>query len=356
MTLASCPRLFEVEAARDGRLTGAELASFERHLGACAVCSREAEALEAPAAALRAGTAGKRDELHVRRERTRLLAAFDAELVGPRQGGRWRRWSIPIAAALLCGFVIWRARPFARERPVPSAVVRASNAAEWSEQTQGPLEKVELARGSLWLHVDHASNPGRRLLVILPDGELEDTGTTFTVSADGERTTRIEVQDGSVLLRRRGQLPVAIGAGGTWSPSPASALPNTPSAPSAPSAASAAEPIPPPSQLPPTRAIAPAPAVPAPSASEPAPRLDPSLEFRAAMTTFNGGDNAGAAAAFARFLAQHPRDPRAEDAAYLRVIALRRSGDAHAVKSAAQDYLRRYPAGFRRAEVETLSR
>ena len=347
MTLASCPRLFEVEAARDGRLTGAELKSFERHLSACPVCSREAEALEAPAAALRMSTAGKRDELQVRRERTRLLAAFDAELVVP--GRRWDRrwlWPIPIAAAALVGaFVVWRA---GREPVHPaSAVVRASSAAEWSERAVGSLERIELARGSLWLHVDHSSRPDRRLVVALPDGELEDTGTTFTVSVDGERTTRIEVQDGSVLLRLRGQLPVAIGSGGTWSPNPASA-------PAA--ATSAASTVP----LSPSHVASVAPAASAALGSaEPsiaALTLDPSRDFRAAMSTFNSGDNARAAAQFAHFLAKHPRDPRAEDAAYLRVIALHRSGDAPGLKNAAQDYLRRYPSGFRHAEVEALSR
>jgi hypothetical protein len=349
MTLASCPRLFEVEAARDGRLTGAELKSFERHLSACPACSREAEALEAPAAALRTGTAGKRDELHVRRERTRLLATFDAELVVPNR--RWQRrllWPIPLAAALVGGLVVWHARPSERgPAHTLSSVVRASNAAEWSERAEGPLERIQLARGSLWLHVDHSAHPERRLLVALPDGDLEDTGTTFTVSADGQRTTRIEVQDGSVVLRLRGQSPVAIGSGGTWSPSPA------PAVPVAPSAASAVAPIHE------GQPAAPVPAVLAPSSSEPhvaAPALDPSHDFRAAMSTFNGGDNAGAAAAFARFLAQHPRDARAEDAAYLRVIALRRSGDARGLKSAVQEYLRRYPAGFRYAEVEALLR
>src|SRR5216117_2722246 len=84
---AACPRLFEVEALRDGRLTGAELVRFQGHLGACAVCEREARALQALAEALRSPTnLGHPDELHVRRERTRLLAAFDASLVpAPRR-------------------------------------------------------------------------------------------------------------------------------------------------------------------------------------------------------------------------------------------------------------------------------
>jgi TolA-binding protein len=74
------------------------------------------------------------------------------------------------------------------------------------------------------------------------------------------------------------------------------------------------------------------------------------------MATLDAGDNAGAAAAFASFIATHPRDPRAEDAAYLRIIAFRRSGDEAGMKQAAEEYLRRYPSGFRHAEVGTLSR
>ena len=347
MTPASCPRLFEVEAARDGRLAGAELASFERHIAACPVCSRETEGLEAPAAALRAGSAGKRDELHVRRERTRLLATFDGELVVPgRQRGRWLRWPVPVAALMVGLLIFWRVRQSAPESTL-SAVVRASSAAVWSEQTEGGLEQVRLARGSLWLRVDHPPRRSRRLVVLLPDGELEDTGTTFTVSADGERTTRVEVQDGSVVLRVRGQLAVAIGPGGTWSPSPTPAM--TVSASSAPPAEPTSN----------DRAAQRLRSAPLPNPSEPlasAVAPDPSDDFRAAMATLDAGDNAGAATAFASFIARHPRDPRAEDAAYLRIIALRRSGDEDGMKQAAEEYLRRYPSGFRHAEVETLSR
>ena len=355
MTPNSCPRLFEVEAARDGRLVGAELASFERHMSACSVCSREAQALEAPAAALRAASAGKRDELHVRRERTRLLASFDGELVVPgRRWGRWLLWPLPVAVLVVGVLMFWRMRPAEPVR-VASAVVRASSAAVWSERTEDHLDQVRLERGSLWIHVDHISRQARRLLVVLPDGELEDTGTTFSVSTEAGRTTRVEVQDGSVVLRVRGQLPVAIGPGGTWSPVP------TP-APAADGSSSSTEPAPAPGASPPSpiatslarpsNSSSPVSLVPLASAVAP----DPSDDFRAAMATFNGGDNAAAAAAFASFLAKHPRDPRAEDAAYLRVIALRRSGDDGAVKQAGAEYLRRYPAGFRHAEVETLLR
>lgn len=82
---------------------------------------------------------------------------------------------------------------------------------------------------------------------------------------------------------------------------------------------------------------------------------DPAVEFRAALAVFQGGDNVGAAAAFAAFVARHSRDARAEDAAYLRVIALQKCGAERDMRRAAADYLRLFPHGFRRAEVEGLT-
>jgi outer membrane protein assembly factor BamD (BamD/ComL family) len=74
------------------------------------------------------------------------------------------------------------------------------------------------------------------------------------------------------------------------------------------------------------------------------------------MDALDRGDNHDAATRLGRFLKEHPRDPRAEDAAYSRVIALERSGDTSGMKDAAQEYLRRYPVGFRHTEVDALSR
>jgi hypothetical protein len=367
MRPASCPRLFEVESARDGRLTGRELASFERHMTGCPACLREARALDGLAAALRAGPGddGGADMLHVRRERTRLLAALDRSLLAPeRRSGARRRLlgSAAVAAVCACLLVLWRARR--GEPPVhASAVVHADGTAVWSERREGDRETIVLGRGALWIHVDHSSGE-ERLLVVLPDGELEDTGTTFTVSAEDGRTMRVAVQEGSVVLRMRDQLPVAVVAGSTWGPQA------RPAAAACASAAPPAEPAPsgrpsPPAPSPRTPRRPPAPSVTAPTApsvtaptapSATAPRPEPSVDFRAAMAALDVGDNAEAAAAFASFLVKHPRDPRAEDAAYLRVIALQRSGDNEGVKGAAEEYLRLCPGGFRRAEMEPLSR
>jgi hypothetical protein len=337
---------------RDGRLTGAERTSFERHVTKCPTCSREVQALEALAESLRANPPENAvvDELQVRRERTRLLAAFDRALLSPRRSssiGRRLLW--PAAAAALVAVVLLLPRlrrPAEAPAHASSAVVQADSSAVWAERMVGDRENVVLERGALWVHVDHSSGQGR-LLVLLPDGELEDIGTTFTVSADDGHTTRVAVQEGHVVLRLRGQAAIALGPGDTWIPDPR---------PVASASASVALPV---DAAPAARldrgeqsASSPRPS----AALAPPPVSDPSVDFRVAMAALDVGDNHQAAAAFAKFLEKHPRDARAEDAAYLRVIAFQRSGDSAGMKQAALEYLRRYPTGFRHAEVEPLSR
>ncbi len=357
MTAASCPRLFEVEAMRDGRLTGAERARFELHMRVCAACAREAAALQALAEAVRAGVAGgaHADALHVRRQRTRLLAAFDRALLAPeRRPTRSRRLLVAAAGAgaLLCG-LLWlvSARSAAPAAPVPTLVVRARGAARWSRRLQGERELITLEHGTLFVHVDHrGGSTQRRLLVALPDGELEDVGTTFTVSAAEGHTARVAVEEGEVVLRLRAQPALVIGAGGTWAPV---ARPAPPAASIAlPSAASRTPERP---RSAPTRAHA-APAHGGAHPDRSARSADPALEFRAAMAALDAGDDHRAAAGFAEFIAAHPHDPRAEDAAYLRILALQRAGDEGSMRAATLEYLGRYPAGFRRSEVERLAR
>jgi ferric-dicitrate binding protein FerR (iron transport regulator) len=373
--MSVCPRLFEAEAMRDGRLTGAEVARFQTHLTLCPACEREVRQLQALAAALRGlerddTPQAETDELGVRRRRTQLLAAFDANLV-PAPRGRLRRFTPALAVALgtlgaLGGLAIavvpWQSPAklgSTSTAPVPldPVGVHPDGNATWSRQVEHQLERITLESGTLAIRVDHAHS-GRRLLVLLPDGELEDIGTAFTVSVDAGRTARITVQEGSVILRLRGKVPLVLRAGEVWAHDSVPPVPSVPPAASSAPPALSAMPRATPSALVRGQAAlgARAAAPPPPSgsaASASAP--DPAADFRAALSALNDGDRIGAAAGFAAFLADHPRDPRAEDAAYLRVIALQRAGDTPAMRRAADDYLRRYPRGFRRAEVEQLA-
>lgn len=349
---ATCPRLFEVEALRDGRLGGSEIARFQSHLSACSVCKREAEALQALADALRSNVDGEHaDDLHVRRERTRLLAAFDAGLLPQAKKRRAPVWLGAAAALVLSLLAAFALVPRSAPRepvasqpatPIEPVTIRADSSAKWSRRSEPRHDTIVLESGALSIRVDHTAASPRRLLVVLPDGELEDIGTTFSVSADEGHTTRVTVQEGSVVLRLHGRAPIALGAGDAWSPPPTSAPPVV-----APAVTS------PPRAPRPKAGAAPEP----PSSSAPSiPRSDAAGDFRAAMSAFNGGDQARAAALFTAFVGEHPGDSRAEDAAYLRVLAHQRAGSASATSLAARDYLTRYPRGFRRAEVEALAR
>lgn len=335
MTLGACPRLFEVEALRDGRLAGAERSDFERHLESCRACSRETRELNELGKKLEA-ISSPTDELRVRREKTRLLAAFDRTQLEPKRPFWFAKRVLAFAAAMALialPALFWRSQRAVELAPSPTTLVDADSSAKWSRRTEAQRDLVFLERGALRIRVTH-SRGSVPLLVVLPDGELEDIGTTFSVSAEAGRTTRVEVEDGSVLLRLRGHAPIAIAAGQDWNATP-----------SPPAAASRGAP----SQA----EVAPAP--PAPSASATAAANDAADEFRSAMDALHSGRSADAAGQFARFVARHPRDPRAQDATYMRILALQATGDTVAMKAAAEEYLRAYPKGFRRNEVEPLA-
>lgn len=74
------------------------------------------------------------------------------------------------------------------------------------------------------------------------------------------------------------------------------------------------------------------------------------------MAAYRGGQHAQAALLLGRFVDRFPRDARAQDAAYVRILALQAAGQRDAMRSACDAYLRAYPRGFRRAEVEKLAR
>ena len=183
---------------REGRLTGVERVSFERHLAQCGACSREAEWLATLGDALRASHPASADELRVRRERTRLLAAFDDALTTERSPTRaWRRVGVLAAAASLgLGlFLFWIVRPAVPPVFVSHVSVDPEAGANWVQGIEHQRRFVRLEDGKLRIRV--AKRPGERpLLVILPDGELEDVGTIFTVEVEARRTTRVEVEEG----------------------------------------------------------------------------------------------------------------------------------------------------------------
>ena len=350
MSPRPCPRQFEVEAARDGRLIGRARAAMDLHLASCKECSAEARTLNRLSEALAALPVAGTDAVTARRQRQHLLGAFDRfQVESQDRSVRWR-WTVGtrivaplVTAAVLVAIHSHRVAPTSTPSHVEWAgdsVVIVPADARWTRSEQGATTRVTLDDGELDIHVKHHAAP-HGLVVSLPDGELEDVGTTFHVQVQGGRTVAIRVQEGAVVFRRAQRGAVLLGAGESWS---ADRLPAAVLAASSPSADGSVTSL---LRSPP---VGPALAMP----EEKAGTLGAAKEFRDAIDLLNTGQGGKAADAFRAYLARHPADGRAEDVAYLLVLALRRAGNEAAASSAAHDYLQRYPHGLRRPEIERL--
>jgi hypothetical protein len=335
----SCPYDAEVEAAHDGRLGAVDLARLERHLATCASC----RALRAGLAALRAEASRAAelplDRLSQPRARTALLQR--AARPGPAHAFAWARLApfLAVLAAALGVGALRRPHPQRAGAPHPLAHVEANRGAAWSREASASAESIRLSDGVIRVTVPH-QHRGHRFLVLLPDGQIEVRGTRFEVEVRDRHTTRLDVAEGLVALRLGARTEQLLAAGSHWAPTPSTA-----------DLAPALAPVlaPAPEQGPHARpagvhARRPAPA----QASETTSGLS---SFVAGLDAFQRGDLAIAADDFAAFEREHPTDDRAEDAGYLRVVALRRAGTTLAACAAAESYLRRYPAGARRWET-----
>lgn len=243
----------------------------------------------------------------LRRNKERLFETLDAPAPAPRGRGWLAPTAILVAAA--AGGLMWmHGRPTltATSHTVTALVDVAQPAgpAAWDRRPTAVGERVSLHDGSLTFRTRGA---GPKLRVVVPDGELEDVGTQFRVTVTNGRTTSIEVTEGLVVFHRHDAEDLRLAAGSHWQASASGGA-----------AANAER----------------APAAPLPSGSARHAAIVPSAPLPSATAVTDTG----------------------EDAAYLRIVALVRENRRDEARVASQEYLRRYPNGFRRVEVEQLAR
>jgi hypothetical protein len=326
MKAARCPRLWEVEAARDRRLDPAALAASQRHALRCAECARERDLLEALARGLREGAPWK-DEVALRRTRQALLEhAFELTHVraGEGVGARWAVLVAGTAIAVAVAAVGWR---LSSHRTQPPAMVVTTPVAgtKWSRHSARNLERIDLNDGALSVVVRRSPHDPR-VVVRVPEGEIEDLGTVFQVTVRVGRTAEISVSQGTVVFRRPGQADLRLSAGTLWTPAEEAGSASKPSAGEPSKDASAAPPSGPLRAVR-TRARAQRAVAPAPPQPEKAAEAKATAEDAAA----------------------------AEDGAYLQILALLREGRRDEARLAAVAYLGKFPTGFRRIEVERIA-
>jgi hypothetical protein len=204
-----------------------------------------------------------------------------------------------------------------------------------------------LAGGSLRAKVAKL-RPHQRFVVRTRDAEVEVRGTEFRLHVEPpdvrcsvRTTTRLDVFEGVVVVRAEG-IETRVGAGESWptcgtTPFPVAASPAM---------------TPPQTVSPGARDRA---GADRPEKIDPASTLAAQNDaFSRAMAAKRRGASDEALASFDRFLAQYPGSPLAESA-LVEKMRLLASRDRKSAGSVARQYLASYPAGFARAEAESLS-
>ncbi|WP_438024185.1 FecR domain-containing protein [Sorangium sp. So ce233] len=402
MTAPVCPKAALVEALHSGRLGAREAAVVEHHLGVCAGCAALARDLDRIGAALRAPRAPATPLEHQRARLTLLRRATEPQ--APRAPLRRTRLALAGVALALAGVAVWvgalaarspegRAALALRHRLPPrlpagrDTTLRPSDDARFERERSAGLDVVTLLHGALDVTVRPLA-AGERFLVRTTDAEIEVRGTAFRVEAERGEIREVAVTEGTVEVRYAG-FSAVIPSGGSWratgaaeaADSPGGGLPPPSSsggasspgaggasspgaggasspgtgAGSSPGAAAAAGL---PAQITAVERRAP-PGAPSASSARSAPGVAPSSspaarEFAEAMQALGRGDYAGGAAKFEAFSSAHPGDARADEADYLRAIALQRAGRAAEAAAAARRYLAARPNGAHRAEAKRI--
>jgi ferric-dicitrate binding protein FerR (iron transport regulator) len=224
-------------------------------------------------------------------------------------------------------------------------------------ESGGPVQRFFLAQGVLQAKVAKLGD-GQRFVVRTPDAEVEVRGTVFRVEivepdaacASGART-RVSVSEGLVEVRGAGA-STYIHPGESWPAGCARVASATVDV-----ARGAASVVAPASPKPSERAAG---AVfqrdmtEARTVKEASSISQQNRLFAEANAARQQGDNARAVSLFERLIARYPASPLAEGAAVQRMLALKNI-DPAAGRSAARQYLSRYPQGYAKRDAEKLA-
>ena len=335
---ASCTRIWEVEAARDGRLDDRALEKAQKHRGHCVECRQEHARLASLGALLNDAERPAMDELGAKRLRARILADAEKELrretpeiAAPK---RPLRTTLAVAAVLLATVGGYGALHRAGAPPKVAVSVEDEGGARYSRTTQGDVEQVTMLDGTMRFAVAHEGAGPHKLLVKVPDGEVEDIGTVFHVTVREGHTVRVGVDEGRVVVHTAGSGPHGrvVSAGEVWEATPVATSASLPAASAVPSPSST------PSSVSSTAKVADATPHDRPKAlgASPAKSESSSTTNKALPPTA-------------------PSSSVGEDTAYLTVVRLLREGRRDEAKAAARRYVVLYPGGLRRKEMDVVA-
>lgn len=331
--MSPCPRVWEVEAERDGRLDASARERSQKHRKQCLSCREEHQRLEGLSALLGSAEKPTLDELGAKRLRRRILSDANAGVL--REATSPSRMRLGIASVAAVALMALGAR-YATRAPLPSTALSLTDegGGRYERTLENGVDHVTLHEGSMAFRVDHEAGRSR-LLVHVPDGEIEDIGTIFHVTVKDGHTARVRVDEGRVVVRTTsaGGHGIVVSAGESWEPPRASASAGAPReepsvAPPAPSSASLSAAS--------SAAVGPGHGTPSTSVGA-GIRALPHASAQPVAPTATASSASG------------------EDAAYLGVLSLLHQGRRDAAKAAARRYVVLYPNGLRRKEMDVVA-
>lgn len=375
MNRRRCERTWQAEAREDGRLDKRDLLSFERHAAHCEECKAEIAELRGIAEKMAALPEPERTDLQHRRARQELLRKANDQFLHEKPTEKpWKVWAFAGVLAVGLSIFFWQ-RTNQNTAKAPVFDIVDMTHAVWQTETIASTSRVKLQAGSAAFHVEHLQKDAH-FYVDMPDGRIEVRGTRFVVDVVEGKTRSVVVTEGIVWL----DIPAFHGllhAGERWpalekaalnpptntdsSSNPTNLL-DTKEKPVVEVEPRAVDVLPAPSAKASPTVTSDVPAA-MPSVQEkpntaeanPEPKEEPGPRFAEAMGAFTSGDDARADQLFAAFVRDFPRDGRAEDATFLRAKARARRGDNAGAAAIARDYLRAFPRGLRRPEMERLA-
>lgn len=234
--------------------------------------------------------------------------------------------------------------------------VALAPAADVTFTQTGAVQTFDLGSGGVVARVAKLHD-AERFLVHTADAEIEVRGTVFAVSlvapdpscGDGV-ATRVEVTEGVVVVRANGR-ESRVGAGERW-PSGCTSPVHVAEAVAAPSPKS--EIAPGAASAKPVLAAGAEPGAATPLGAPAADGLSAKNDlFAAALAAQRRGELTTALAGYDAYVARYPQGELVESASAQRMVLLARLDRTRAV-AAARDYLARWPAGFARADAESI--
>lgn len=399
MNTPDCPRTTLVEALRDGRLGAQESASMERHLEGCSACAEFARDLAKIGDVVRAPFE-KLTPLEHQRARVALLQKAAAQAPGKTTSNarNWGFGAVLAAAAVIVGFVAGTWNSSSNQVAVALHIgalppinvetklgFHPSDDARFTRNRTAERDELTLEHGAIDIRLPKIED-GKPFVVRTTDAQIAVRATAFRVEAENGKIRSVAVEQGTVEVQYAGFTAV-IPAGGSWRATPESSEPDK-QAPKpdtetkAPSENTSEPPIrtvlnttpAPKSQY---RAVVPRDDAPEamdpqdkPLVEEPPLILKPtppaqvvtqatpspaSRTFADAMAAMKRGDYAGSAEQLEKFAETHAGDARADEADYLRAIALQRAGKKDAAIAAAKRYLATRPNGAHRADAARIA-